>query len=371
MKNDKIIRKIAIGVFIVSLFGILFSLYSNFMQDHAGDKIPEANIKKQVYKNFDNYDFINLKSLNVSSIATNKEEMKIYYNGDNNLTFKLVDVYNHNIVKEFKSSKNAIVIKSKDVKNLTSRYDLLTTIKGEVTKLDLIHEQISLNHGFGIIDNEGLELSFNKIVVDEEQEFKLFVDDINYYRKSIDKKPLNVDSKINKLSKVRTNDEVENKTYNFHYSKSTGFSNAALINAGVVKSECGSKVNIKDNKYCNITYKQKKFSVNIHNNDFEQITRGILFAHSNLEALKNSPIHNRDIISEQKETIGGAMSSDKKSYLLEKEPITMYGPKQDHTESQAASAYINNNFSNGIKKPQDQEQYPVEFLNTALSFYLI
>lgn len=375
MVKNKWIRIIASFVLVISLSLLMYFVYNDYIApkspQQTGEQVPPSKLKKTISKSFKSYDFINLKSLPVISEVIKNKDLVLTYQGPKNVTFSLVDVYTNKVAKEFKSANNQITLKYNDVKDLTSRYDLLTKVNNIVTKLKTNDFALSTKNNFVLIDNGGLELSFNHVALDLKKEFKIFVNDVNFYRKSLGLKKLNVDDKISELSQIRTQDEVNAKEYNFHYSKTTGYSNLALLNAGIVNSNCAKTKNFEENKFCDFNYKGKKFTVNIHNNDFEQITRGILFAHQNIMALKESPIHNRDLMSETKTHIGGAFFANDKALTLQKQTIQMYGPRLDHTDDQAMSAYINNDFNQGIKAPKEQEKYPVKFLNAAFSFYLI
>lgn len=358
----------------IGLIGTYF--YKEYEIRQVGKPVPQSQIKKTVYTTFKDYDFINLPFLKVKSIKTSRDDMKINFDnkGHKKLTFNLVDVYDNKVQKTFTSSESSLRIKYDDVSSYTSRYDLLTKVNGVTTKLlsgDLNNSKMSLQNNFGIINNGGLELCFNRIFVDFDNEFKIFFKDLNYYRKSIGVSAVKYDKKISDLALIRANDEVNDSAYNFHYSSSTGYSNIALINSGAVDSDCGKIKDLETNKFCNIKYKGKSFSVNVHGNDFEQITKGILFAHQNLIALKASQIHNADLISPNKSYIGGGFAGSKLTTMLQTSDIIMYGPLQDHTIDQANDAYIDGDFSKGIKKPSDQQKTKVKFLNTSFSIYMI
>lgn len=373
MKN-KIFRYFLWILFTFSLIFVGYTVYSNYIvpsPSKTGEKIPQNQIKKQEYKSFDKYDFINLESYNLTQYKVDNGDLVFDYQGPKNLTFSLVDVYSNNEILKIKAKNNTIKIKGSNFSKLNSRYDLLTKENGVIKKLNLGEFETKIDQNFAIINNKGLELSYNRVFVDYDKEFKIFFEDLNYYRQSINLKPLSLDEKISQLSKTRTNDEVQNKEYNFHYTKTTGYSNVALINANILTSSCGKNLDLELNKLCDVKYKNKDFNINPHNNDFEQITRGLMFAHENLEALKDSPIHNRDLISENKTHIGGNFSGTKNSLLLKKENVIIYGPKEDHTDTQGQSAYINNDFNSGIKNPKDQEQDKIKFINVAFSIFLI
>lgn len=373
MKN-KLFKFFLWILFTCSLIFVGYSVYTNYLfpsNQKTGEKIPQNLIKKQEYKNFDKYDFINLEAYNLTQYKVDNNQLIFNYQGPKSLTFSLVDVYSNKEVLKIKAKNNTIKINGSDFSKLNSRYDLLTKQNGVLKKLNLGGFETKIDQKFAIINNQGLELSYNRVFVDYDKEFKIFFNDLNYYRQSINLKPLSLDENISQLSKIRTEDEVKNKEYNFHYTKTTGYSNVALINANILTSSCGKKLDLEINKACDVKYKNKDFNINSHNNDFEQITRGLLFAHENIEALKDSPIHNRDLISENKTHIGGCFSGTQNAQQLKKSIITIYGPKEDHTDVQGQGAYINNDFNSGIKRPSEQEQDKIKFLNVAFSIFLI
>lgn len=377
-------KKIIITImFSMGLFSILFFLNSNKSSNQDNKKttyINKKNIKSQDTSNIekntknstyiDNYDYLSLPSVQVNKITTKSGVLNFEIESSSASKVSLVDVYTNKQEKEFPIKNNKVEIKLKDVNTLGSRYDLL--LKEEKwKKLKLNKKEIKIENGFGIINNEGFEISFGQIFVDYDKEEDLFFKSLNQYRKSKGINKVKRMKSIDKLSKQRVKDEVSEKKYNFHYTKSTGYSNIALLNEGIVKSNCDKNKNFEAIKYCNFKLKEKNFNVNIHSNDFEQITRGIIFAYTNLAALKISPIHNTDLISKEKNYIGIGMFGNYNFRKLNTEIIKVYGPKLDHTASQASSAYINNVFSNGIKSPENQEKSKSRWLNVALSFYML